>query len=300
MIKTSIKLFFALAVICMVYACGENGNKGTQMTSDGFAYQIHTSSDGLKPAPGDYAYFEMDILDDKGEVLQSMRNLDQMPVIQIPTQEDAAKMPNPIVEILAQMAIGDSATLVIPMDSIPAEAMADKNFKEIRYELLLKDIKNQEGYDNQMAEERQKMESQKAALQARVGDVAQLVVTTLADYKSGALKDQVVTDESGLEYVIHEEGTGPIAQVGENVSAHYYGVLKSDGSKFDTSFDRGMPFTFTLGQRAAIDGWDVAFQKLPSGTKATLFVPYNMAYGESGRPPLIPAKSDLVFYVEVQ
>ncbi len=69
---------------------------------------------------------------------------------------------------------------------------------------------------------------------------------------------------------------------------------------FDNSYKRGTPYTFTLGQRGAIDGWDVGFQRIPRGSKATLFIPYQMAYGESGRPPSIPAKSELVFYVELQ
>lgn len=299
MIRTSIKLFFALAVICLTYAC-QNASKGSMKTSEGFDYTIHTSSNGVKPKAGEYAYFEMDIVSDTDEVLQSMRNLEKMPVVPIPTAEEGAKAPNPIVEILSTMAIGDSATLIIPIDSIPGATPDIQKYKHIRYDILLRDVKDKEGYDAQMKEEMEKMQIQREALQGRVGEIEQLIATTLADYKTGALKGQIVTDESGLEYIIHEQGTGPIAKVGESVSAHYYGVLTADGEMFDNSFSKGMPFTFTLGRQEAIQGWDVAFQKLAKGTKATLFVPYDMAYGEAGRAPMIPAKADMVFYVEVQ
>lgn len=86
-------------------------------------------------------------------------------------------------------------------------------------------------------------------------------------------------------------------KVGQQVDVHYYGVLKDDGSMFDNSFQRGENFQFRLGVGRVIAGWDKGVALLPAGSKATLFIPSDMAYGATGRPG-IPANSDLVFYIE--
>ena len=68
---------------------------------------------------------------------------------------------------------------------------------------------------------------------------------------------------------------------------------------FDNSYERGEPIDFQLGVGSVIPGWDEGFALLKEGTKATLFVPYSLAYGEAGSPPVIPERSDLIFYVEL-
>mmetsp|Transcript_35783 Transcript_35783/g.83281 ORF Transcript_35783/g.83281 Transcript_35783/m.83281 type:complete len:496 (-) Transcript_35783:397-1884(-) len=86
---------------------------------------------------------------------------------------------------------------------------------------------------------------------------------------------------------------------GNEVEAHYTGTLVSDGSKFDSSRDRGKPFKFTIGQGQVIRGWDEGFASMKIGEKAMLKIRYDYAYGENGSPPSIPAKADLFFDVEL-
>jgi len=86
---------------------------------------------------------------------------------------------------------------------------------------------------------------------------------------------------------------------GFEVEAHYTGTLVSDGSKFDSSRDRGKTFKFTIGQGQVIKGWDEGFASMKVGEKAILKVRYDYAYGETGSPPTIPAKADLFFDVEL-
>ncbi|MBT3647081.1 MAG: FKBP-type peptidyl-prolyl cis-trans isomerase [Flavobacteriales bacterium] len=104
---------------------------------------------------------------------------------------------------------------------------------------------------------------------------------------------------SGLKYYIVEEGTGPQAQAGKIVKVHYYGYLKANGNKFDGSFERGEPIEFPLGQGMVIPGWEEGLALLKEGTKAVLVIPSYLAYGDEGRPPVIPPQSDLVFDVEL-
>lgn len=106
------------------------------------------------------------------------------------------------------------------------------------------------------------------------------------------------TTKSGLEYYIIEEGTGPMVQPGKRLKVHYYGALE-DGSVFDNSFARGEAFEFVYMQQPMIPGWDEGLGLFTEGTKAKLVIPYTLAYGEEGRPPVIPAKSTLIFDVQI-
>ena len=86
---------------------------------------------------------------------------------------------------------------------------------------------------------------------------------------------------------------------GREVEVNYFGVL-ADGTPFDNSFKRGQTFTFPLGAGRVIPGWDEGIAMLNVGSKATLFVPYELGYGEAGSPPNIPPKAELIFYVELE
>jgi peptidylprolyl isomerase len=86
---------------------------------------------------------------------------------------------------------------------------------------------------------------------------------------------------------------------GSNVKAHYTGTLVADGSKFDSSIDRGHPFEFTIGQGQVIKGWEKGFATMRVGEKARLTIRSDYGYGEVGSPPKIPPKADLNFDVEL-
>ena len=103
---------------------------------------------------------------------------------------------------------------------------------------------------------------------------------------------------SGLQYDDLVVGSGKMAEAGMNVSIHYTGYLL-DGSKFDSSLDRGEPLKFQVASGQMIQGFDEGVRGMRIGGKRKIQVPWSMAYGESGRPPLIPPKSDLVFDLEL-
>ncbi len=103
-----------------------------------------------------------------------------------------------------------------------------------------------------------------------------------------------------LRYVDTLIGTGPLAEPRKYYTVHYTGWL-TDGTKFDSSFDHPgqEPIIFAYGAHRVIPGWDTGFQGMHVGGKRRLYVPYQLAYGETGHPPVIPAKSDLIFDVEL-
>jgi len=81
--------------------------------------------------------------------------------------------------------------------------------------------------------------------------------------------------------------------------SYFVGTLESDGSKFDSSLDRGKPFKFTIGKGQVIKGWDEGFATMKVGEKAKLVIRSDYGYGDSGHPPTIPGKATLVFEVEL-
>jgi peptidylprolyl isomerase len=107
-----------------------------------------------------------------------------------------------------------------------------------------------------------------------------------------------------LRYITGAPGTGAVPVARQCVYVHYTGWLR-DGTKFDSSRDTtptGAPRTpigFPLGLRRVIAGWDLGFDSLRVGGQRRLFVPYPLAYGEAGRPPVIPERAELIFDVEL-
>ena len=113
-----------------------------------------------------------------------------------------------------------------------------------------------------------------------------------------ALKKGAKVTSSGLAYKIIKKGTGAKAEAGKTVSVHYTGKL-SNGTKFDSSYDRNQPIEFELGRGRVIKGWDEGISLLNVGSKATFIIPPDLAYGARGAGGVIPPNATLIFDVEL-
>jgi FKBP-type peptidyl-prolyl cis-trans isomerase FklB len=109
-------------------------------------------------------------------------------------------------------------------------------------------------------------------------------------------KEGVKVTASGLQYKVNTSGSGKSPAPGDQVTVHYTGKLL-DGTVFDSSVERGEPITFGVSE--VIPGWTEALQLMKEGDKWTLYIPYNLGYGERGAGPQIPPYSTLVFDVEL-
>ncbi len=111
-------------------------------------------------------------------------------------------------------------------------------------------------------------------------------------------EENVLKTDSGLQYIMVEEGTGAAPKSGDLVQVHYTGTL-ADGTKFDSSYDRGDPIAFPLGMGQVIPGWDEGIGLLTVGGKAKLIIPPELGYGEQGAGGVIPGNATLLFDVEL-
>jgi len=119
-----------------------------------------------------------------------------------------------------------------------------------------------------------------------------------ADAAIANLKAEAQKTDSGLMYIVHEEGKGPKPVAGQNVKVHYELKL-ADGVVVDSSYSRGTPLEIPIGVGRVIPGWDEGIQLLNEGSKATLIVPSDLGYGPSGAGGVIPPNATLIFKVEL-
>lgn len=196
-------------------------------------------------------------------------------------------------EGLNSMRQGDELTLIVPSKLAFKEQGRQGMilpYTTMVYTIKLMDVKSKAQFEKEQAAKK----AQEEAKQAKLKDQEAI---TVANY----LKENNITVqpiESGLYYIETAQGTGEQAVAGDKVKVHYHGTLL-DGTKFDSSYDRGSPYEFTLGKGQVIKGWDQGIALMKVGGKATLIVPSDLAYGASARSDVIHAYAPLKFEVEL-
>jgi len=274
--------------------------------ANGFNLKKIIDTGGPKPKPGDGVTYTLTFKKGAKKVYSSF-DLNRDFRLQIPVEDsEANRKKNPIMDALCYMAVGDSLHMVIEYDSMRNQVRPEWGFQsgDLGYfEIKTLDIVPKSEVDKQIAEEKKKEEarqksqqSAKSSVLKRYDSVKKDAEKKIADYK--AKKLDLKTTASGLKYQIVQKGSGPNATKGNTVSVHYSGHL-TDGTEFDSSFGRGDPINFTLGMGRVIKGWDEGIALLNPGSKAYLFIPSDLGYGEMGSPPKIKPNSELVFYVEL-
>lgn len=151
---------------------------------------------------------------------------------------------------------------------------------------LLSDSELNEAYDA-IKEKRQQVEADRSK------GYKELCATFLTE---NAKREGVHVTDSGLQYEVLEEAEGSIAQLDQTVRVHYHGSF-IDGQVFDSSVTRNEPAEF--GLKDVISGWTEALMMMPKGSKWRIVLPPELAYGEAGMPPTIPANSALIFDLHV-
>lgn len=269
---------------------GDKGElKGFKKTKTGLLYKFHERGDGeVSPVEGDFLDLVM-VYGTEDSVLFDSR---QLPISK--TKKIVPMGPSifqgDIYEGLGMMVVGDSMTLALNADSVwtklfrlPASPPGMDSLDYIYFHLKLNEIVSADEM------QRRKDEEARAALEKERVNMENYLRENYPD---------AIPAESGLYYYRRKIGTGDLPKTGQMVKVHYTGYFL-DGTKFESSYDRGEPYEFRLGLGQVIPGWDEGVGYMRKGELGVLILPSKLAYGERGSPGGIPPYTPLVFELEM-
>ena len=279
-------------------ACGTN----TFQTKSGTTVTYLQKSDGETPVDSLISMFRIKYTTEEGEV---MVDADEPIPLKIDPNDTANQ--GELLEILTKLRTGDSVGF-----ELVASGLFEKTFRaplpdsiapdsKIKFQIAYVDQLTEQGYFDMVAKKAEEVAARQIVTDNEILD-SYLVENTIEASKT----------ESGLRYVITEEGDGFKPQDGETVSVNYTGWTLNgdyfDSNSKEIAIEKGLyderrepyaPYTFTLGQGEVIKGWDEGIALLNEGGKARIYVPSTLAYGSRDRSPIIRANSILVFDVEL-
>jgi FKBP-type peptidyl-prolyl cis-trans isomerase FkpA len=250
---------------------------GVKKTPGGVEYIIHKSGSGAQLKLGDTVLMNVSQhLDPKDSLLGESRKLVGRPV---PVVLTAPKEKYDLMEGLALLKEGDSASFYIPIDSLPQHLPFGKKGDKLKITFAV---------------------------------VAKYSAAKQKTEEEGVIKSYLEKNNlkatptaEGVYVAVSQEGAGELPKPGDTVYVHYTGKTL-DGKVFDSSLDStlrpGMklePIKFPIGRGFVIKGWDEGLSTLKKGSKATLVIPSGLAYGLQGSPPAIPSNAVLVFEVQL-
>ncbi len=286
--------------ILAIVACKTGGDSATttneKMTKSGYAYIVHADTDNPAPRIGEQIIFDLDIIDDTGAVISTMRNAPTRPNAMI-TAPKPGEQANPVMDVLRIMGEGDSLSVIVPKDSLRGPAPGFENSAFVKYRIAAKQIMTAEDFKAMVDEDTKKKEAEMEVVKGQEKEKLQEYGLFLNDFKAGKYDGKMKEIGDGLKMYLIEEGTGENIKSGQLAEIHYFGYLMG-GRCFDNSYKYGRPYGVNVGRNAVIPGWERALLEMKEGTKALVVIPPALAYGEKGSGP-IPANSTLAFYMDV-
>ena len=286
-----------LAVVGMSYGCQ---SEEFLVSEDGYQYKYITKGKGKLPKNGEVIMYNMIYKNEKDSTIFQSTGT-QAALIQCDTMQ--WENSGPLFKAFKIIKEGDSILLKIPttalfLESFKAPAVPQGLNPDGEITFCIGAVKIMTQQEAQAESQKMREKQQEEMLAASVGQKDK-EIEVIDTY----LKENNITaksTESGLRYVIDVEGTGNYPQPGDSVMVQYTGTLL-DGTKFDSSYDRpdDGPFTFLLGRRQVIQGWDEGIALLKTGGKGTLYIPSALAYGPRAKGAIIKANSILKFEVEL-
>jgi FKBP-type peptidyl-prolyl cis-trans isomerase len=279
-------------------ACGEkNPYPGYEKTQNGLYYQFYNQNAGELPQPQDLMEVGISCtVNDTAVVIPVTDN-----VMQLMESQFAGDL----FEGLAMMHKGDSASFIVNIDSTFKKLMGQPTLPEgftstdvMRFNVRLDDFYPESEYAQHLAAKVKKTTDERIAkMKEEHAEETAAAAQQLAEYLA---KNKITAEptESGLIYVMTQEGNGEKPEVGKMVKVHYTGKLL-DGTVFDSSVERGEPISIPIGVGQVIPGWDEGIQLMSKGEKGVLYIPYYLAYGDRQAGEKIAPFSNLMFEVEL-
>lgn len=293
-------LFMAAAAMLFagMTSCQEKSPyAGYEINENGLNYQFYTQNEGDAPMIGDIIEVVFGCtVNDTNSIIPTMPNMFKL---------EEPLFPGDFFEGLAMMHKGDSASFIVNIDSTFTTFFGQPSLPEefnstdvMRFDVKVNDFYPESEYKARMAQKAREAAAERIeSMKANHPDETAAAAQELQDY----LTAQGITaepTESGLVYVMTEEGNGEKPADGQMVKVHYTGKLLN-GTVFDSSVERGEPIQIPIGVGQVIPGWDEGIMLMSKGEKGVLYIPYYLAYGDRAAGPDITAFSNLIFEVEL-
>jgi FKBP-type peptidyl-prolyl cis-trans isomerase FkpA len=297
--KNAILLVLTIAVLFSLSRCAERTDgEDFTVTPSGYEMVWHERGSGEKPEVGDYLFFTASYsIDDS--MLFDTRTRPDTPSIQLTAIDDPETKDDPVFNAFRLMVPGDSITVSQRGDQMEVD-QHQLGENTVDFHIALHEVVSEEEFQIRMGRAQERRMQQMTDVMEREDEVEEFAREVLNRYQNNDLGGELQETPSGLQYVIHEEGSGRKIGRGEPADVHYYGLVIDNGEMFDNSFRRGEPFSLNVGAGMVIPGWDESLLLMNRGARVSVFIPYDLAYGMDGRPPVIPEQADLMFYMEIQ
>lgn len=279
-----IKYLLLIVTLFALYSCN---NEEYNVDASGMKYRFfEENTDNKKPVPGDILVLYMSYSTDYDSLLFDTKEMHGQPFRM--RMNDAATSGGTIDNAFAMMHEGDSACFIVDAEKFflisKGTGVPDfvKKGSLLKFNIRLVEIFAFDKYN----------EAKKNS--AVLNEESEQNMLDLY------LQNANITQEplnSGLYFIEHSAGTGTLPQKGQKITLHYTGSFLS-GEVFDSSLERGEPFTFEFGANEVIPGMEEGISKMKKGTKATLIIPSYLAYGKE-QYKMIPPFSTLIFEIEI-
>jgi len=289
--------YFLILIVTglIIYSVFFNTNS-VKTTASGIEINYLKNGEGKNLEDGNVIIFNLVYNDHEG--LELLRKVGDDPVV---LMKDSTWDYNGIIyEVINLLKKGDSVKFDISTEDFYANSPSAGSIpdsikdKPLTFYCGVTEIMNKEEFQEYQKEQYEKMQNE---MNKQNENQLSIDLEILDNYlKSNNI--EAISTESGLRYVITEKGDGNKPTAGSKVKVHYTGTLL-EGQKFDSSIDRGEPFSFDLGVGMVIPGWDEGIGYLSKGAKATLYIPSPLAYGPNGAGGVIPGNAILIFEVEL-
>lgn len=281
-----------IILVAVAVACTQQPK--SFQTESGVEVSYLVKGDGTKPMKDSIIVVQLKVANDSTTFTETTE--DQPIALAYDPEMEAGH----VQEVLGGLQVGDSVSF-----STTAKNLFEETYQSqvppgidpesaVNVNMKMADQMSSDAYRAFVTQKREEQMAKEAEqLEEKLATDGEAIDAYLADQGI-----EPIISDSGLRYVITEEGSGANVEAGDNVTVHYDGTLLS-GEAFDSSRDRGQPFTFQVGQGRVIKAWDEGLTYLKKGGKATLYVPSPLGYGSRAAGPVIKPYSILVFDVEV-
>jgi len=274
-------LLFTVLAISVLMSCQHDSFEDVNGIKAQF-FEKHPEAP--QPQIGDVIQLSLYVADNDDSVIIDTRD---MPDFKMLLHKTLTRVPT-IDDAIRGMHVGAGALFWVDAESffvVTKKMDLPKKYKQgdmLRFSVKLKDILTKKKFEQLRKEHEKPSEELEMSLLKRF-----LMNENIKEKPS----------PSGLYYLEQRKGTGAMPQVGDKVTIHYVGLF-IDGQPFDSSYDRGQPFTFTYGVGEVVQGLDEGLSHMKVGGKARLIIPSHLAYGNEQKGP-IPPFSTLIFDVEL-